>query len=79
MDEATANVDSDTDVKIQRAITGAFKDQTLLCIAHRIDTIMSYDRVAVLDDGHVLEVGPPAELAKDPSSAFSQIANATRA
>ena len=73
MDEATANVDSDTDTKIQRAISKAFEEQTLLCIAHRVDTILGYDRVAVLDAGRVVEIGPPAALAADAESAFARI------
>ena len=48
MDEATASVDFDTDTKIQQTIRSEFSDSTLLCIAHRLRTIVDYDRVLVL-------------------------------
>ena len=48
MDEATASVDFDTDTKIQQTIREEFSDSTLLCIAHRLRTIVDYDRVLVL-------------------------------
>ena len=48
MDEATASVDFDTDTKIQQTIREEFSDSTLLCIAHRLRTVVDYDRVMVL-------------------------------
>jgi ABC-type multidrug transport system ATPase subunit len=48
MDEATASVDFDTDTKIQQTIRSEFSDSTLLYIAHRLRTIVDYDRVLVL-------------------------------
>lgn len=62
MDEATASVDLETDSKIQRTIQTQFKDRTLLCIAHRLRTIISYDRILVLDAGKVVEFDTPLRL-----------------
>ena len=50
MDEATASVDFETDTKIQQTIRDEFSDSTLLCIAHRLRTIVDYDRVLVLGE-----------------------------
>lgn len=62
LDEATASVDLETDNKIQRTITTEFRDRTLLCIAHRLRTIISYDRVLVMDAGTVAEFDTPYNL-----------------
>ncbi|KAJ7221015.1 ABC protein [Mycena haematopus] len=62
LDEATASVDLETDHKIQSTIQTQFKDNTLLCIAHRLRTIISYDRILVLGAGNIAEFDTPARL-----------------
>ena len=62
MDEATASVDIQTDQHIQHMIQQQFADCTVLTIAHRLHTVMSSDTILVLDDGRVVEHGPPAAL-----------------
>jgi ABC-type multidrug transport system fused ATPase/permease subunit len=54
-DEATAAVDRDTDERIQRVIRSEFQESTLITIAHRLRTIMDYDRILVLDQGKVVK------------------------
>ncbi|KUI61105.1 Oligomycin resistance ATP-dependent permease YOR1 [Cytospora mali] len=61
-DEATSNVDLDTDEKIQRTMLEAFKGKTVLTIAHRIRTIINYDRICVMQQGQIIELGTPREL-----------------
>lgn len=62
LDEATASVDYETDRKIQYTIAHEFRDRTILCIAHRLRTIISYDRICVLDQGQIAEFDSPARL-----------------
>ncbi|KAG0198978.1 hypothetical protein BGX28_007646 [Mortierella sp. GBA30] len=65
MDEATASVDFATDKAIQSAIQQEFENSTVICIAHRLNTIILYDKVLVLDHGKVLEYDTPANLLDD--------------
>jgi len=62
LDEATASVDYETDRKIQDTITTEFHDRTILCIAHRLRTIISYDRICVMDNGNIAEFDAPEVL-----------------
>jgi len=73
MDEATANIDHKTEDIIQKAITNSLKTSTIITIAHRIKTILSYDRIVVLEKGEIIEVGAPSDLIKDESSYFYQL------
>ncbi|XP_039632406.1 multidrug resistance-associated protein 1 isoform X1 [Polypterus senegalus] len=62
LDEATAAVDLETDNLIQSTIRSQFEECTVLTIAHRLNTIMDYTRVLVLDKGQVVEFDTPANL-----------------
>ena len=62
LDEATANVDNETDQVIQKTIRTKFADYTVLTIAHRINTIIDFDRVMVIDNGEILEFDSPQVL-----------------
>jgi ATP-binding cassette subfamily B protein len=62
LDEATANVDSDTESRLQRALEGAMAGRTALIIAHRLSTIRAVDRIVVFHRGRVVEQGTHAEL-----------------
>ncbi|KAF2474597.1 multidrug resistance-associated protein 5 [Lindgomyces ingoldianus] len=61
-DEATSSVDFETDQKIQKTIVDGFKGKTLLCIAHRLKTIIGYDRICVMDAGSIAELDTPLHL-----------------
>uniref|UniRef100_A0A670Z5W4 Multidrug resistance-associated protein 1 n=1 Tax=Pseudonaja textilis TaxID=8673 RepID=A0A670Z5W4_PSETE len=62
LDEATAAVDLETDSLIQSTIRTQFEGCTVLTIAHRLNTIMDYTRVIVLEKGRIVECGAPADL-----------------
>ncbi|KAF9790880.1 P-loop containing nucleoside triphosphate hydrolase protein [Thelephora terrestris] len=62
LDEATASVDYETDRKIQDTIATEFEDRTILCIAHRLQTIIGYDRICVMDAGRIAEFDTPTRL-----------------
>ncbi|KAH9116632.1 hypothetical protein LEN26_010815 [Aphanomyces euteiches] len=74
MDEATANVDLATDQLIQTTIQQAFTTETVLTIAHRLDTILHCDRVVVLEKGQVVECDAPSVLMAQKASAFHKFA-----
>ncbi|KAH8806665.1 ABC protein [Flagelloscypha sp. PMI_526] len=61
LDEATASVDLETDKKIQETIA-RFDGKTLLCVAHRLRTILNFDKILVLDEGKVAEFDTPLNL-----------------
>ena len=59
LDEATSNVDIETDNFIQNCIKTKFKDTTVITIAHRLNTIADYDQILVMDRGRIVERGSP--------------------
>lgn len=77
MDEATASVDVATDVMLQKAIRVDFANSTVLTIAHRLNTVIDYSRVLVLDHGVIKEFDTPANLLRNPDSVFSSMVDET--
>ena len=70
MDEATSSVDSDTDTVMQRVLREEFAGRTMIAIAHKLQTILDFDRVLLLDKGQIVETGNPQELLANDTSAF---------
>ena len=76
LDEATAAVDLETDDLIQGTIRAEFEDSTVLTIAHRLNTIMDYDRIMVLDKGRIAEFDSVQELLKMQDGIFHSMVKA---
>ncbi|KAJ7439610.1 P-loop containing nucleoside triphosphate hydrolase protein, partial [Mycena galericulata] len=74
LDEASSSFDLETDKKIGEIIRSEFADCTVISIAHRIDTIIDFDVILVMEDGMLVETGPPAQLLSLPDSKFSRLA-----
>ncbi|KAL2062648.1 hypothetical protein VTL71DRAFT_5720 [Oculimacula yallundae] len=70
IDEATASVDLQTDELMQRIIAEEFKKCTVIAVAHRLQTIRDYDRIAVFGDGRIVEYGEPDVLLENEGSRF---------
>ena len=73
MDEATANIDTYTDALIQKLVRDEFEDTTVITIAHRIETIITYDRLIIMKNGEIVETGSPRELIEDQDSHFTNM------
>ncbi|KAG8824518.1 hypothetical protein FRC19_001616 [Serendipita sp. 401] len=70
LDEATSSIDFQTDAKIQAAVREEFKNSCLLTIAHRIRTVIDYDRLLILDKGNVVEFDTPLNLIQKEGGLF---------
>lgn len=62
LDEATSNIDVVTEQRIQQLMTSEFKDSTMITVAHRLNTIINSDKIAVLGEGKLLEYDTPDRL-----------------
>ncbi|OBT65136.1 hypothetical protein VE03_04736 [Pseudogymnoascus sp. 23342-1-I1] len=73
IDEATASVDLQTDKFMQKIISDHFTDYTVIAVAHRLETIRNFDRIAVMENGRVVENGEPDALLADEGSKFKAL------
>ena len=73
MDEATASIDYKTEEIIQKAVNEILKDSTFITIAHRIKTILNYDRILTLDNGKIVDFDTPKNLLNDKKSLFYEL------
>ena len=73
-------MDTNTDRKVQNTIRSEFveKGVTVITVAHRLETILGYDRIAVLGAGEVIEYGLPSELLGRPNGELSRLVAADR-
>jgi ABC-type multidrug transport system fused ATPase/permease subunit len=73
LDEPTSGLDNESERLIQASIEKLRKKTTIIVIAHRLSTILSADSLMVVDDGKVIEQGPPQELLQNKKSYFAQL------
>ena len=73
LDEASSRLDPSTETLMERAIDRLFAGRTGVVIAHRLKTVERADDILILEEGRVVEYGPRAALASDPTSRFSQL------
>ena len=73
MDEATSSIDYKSEKIIQKAVLNTLKDSTVITIAHRIKTIIEYDRIFVFDKGILIEEGTPKNLLKNQQGHFYKL------
>ena len=79
MDEATASVDLVTDTAVQSTIRSAFAASTIITIAHRLNTVIDFDKIVVLDKGQVKEHGSAHELLQLEGGLFTNLVESTGA
>ncbi|KAL7279294.1 hypothetical protein ACG7TL_007135 [Trametes sanguinea] len=77
LDEATSQIDSELDDQIQRTIREEFAGAIVITIAHRLRTVLDYDRIMVLSAGEIVEFEAPAALLRKPGSAFREMCRAS--
>ncbi|KAF2004654.1 P-loop containing nucleoside triphosphate hydrolase protein [Amniculicola lignicola CBS 123094] len=78
LDEATSSVDAQTDALMQSILRTAFADRTIIAIAHRLDTILDFDRIIVMDAGNIAEIGEPSVLVEIEGSLFRGLVESQR-
>ena len=62
LDEATSALDTGSEMEVQQGLDALMTDRTVLAVAHRLSTVATFDRILVIDDGRVVEDGPPMDL-----------------
>lgn len=76
LDEATANIDTQTEELIQKSIDKISREKTSIFIAHRLSTIVNVDKIIVLDGGKIIEEGNHKELVDKPNGYYNKLYNA---
>lgn len=76
LDEATANIDTETENLIQKSIDKISKEKTSIFIAHRLSTIVNVDKIIVLSNGEIIEQGNHKELMKNEDGYYNKLYNA---
>ena len=73
LDEATSALDTESEQSIQEALARLFRGRTVIAIAHRLSTLDAFDRIVVMDRGHIVEDGPPRRLLQMKHGIYSRM------
>lgn len=73
LDEVSSSVDQDTEREMQKVIADEFTGYTIVMVSHRLDVVMGFDRVVVMDKGEPVETGRPADLVESEGSRFREL------
>lgn len=73
LDEVSSSIDLETERAMQEVIRAEFKDYTVIVVSHRLEMIMDFDRVVVMDRGEIVEVGNPMLLAEQEGTRFGKL------
>ncbi|KAF2462905.1 putative ABC multidrug transporter [Lindgomyces ingoldianus] len=78
LDEVSSSVDADTERVMQEIIRSEYRGYTVIAVSHRLDMIMDFDRVVVMDAGEIVEIGNPVELAEEVGTRFGDLVRAAK-
>ncbi|KAI0894640.1 ABC multidrug transporter [Annulohypoxylon nitens] len=73
LDEVSSSVDRETEKKMQEVIRVEFREYTVVAVSHRLDMVMDYDRVVVMEKGEIVEEGNPARLVEESGTRFGEL------
>jgi ATP-binding cassette subfamily B protein len=73
LDEATSNLDLKSETQVEAGLDAVLEGRTAIIVAHRLSTAMRADRIAVVDDGHIIELGSHEELVDRPGGRYAEM------
>lgn len=73
LDEVSSSVDQDTDRRMQKIIHDEFQGYTIIMVSHRLDIVLDFDKVIVMDSGAIVEMGDPKSLIEMDGSRFREL------
>ncbi|WP_010162912.1 ABC transporter ATP-binding protein [Sphingomonas sp. PAMC 26617] len=73
LDEATSALDTESELEVQNGLDALVRNRTVIAVAHRLSTIVGFDRVIVVENGRIVEDGPPQLLLRQKGGAFRQL------